>query len=64
MSVSPSYETYTLTELQDALTHIDHLKFPERVKEIESYIQQRLESGDIESQFALANKKHINKSSI
>lgn len=56
MSVAPTYKAYTLSELQDALLHIDQQKFPDRVKEIEKYISERIESGDIESQFALSKK--------
>ena len=56
MSVAPIYKAYTLAELQDAMLHIDQQKFPERVKEIEKYIAERYESGDIESHFAVKKK--------
>jgi hypothetical protein len=39
MDSEPRYSNYTLEELYDVLEHIDHERYPERVKKIKEIIQ-------------------------
>ena len=49
MSVAPDFEHYTISELEDALVHVDRVAFPDRVEEIEKFLGVRERDGDVES---------------